>query len=275
MGSSAISQLIQEHASVVTLLYYGETSSYVTITLLLCFGLFYSALLAGIDRKDRKVTWYVPLIWFFLSLSRIRHAPLFAMMAVVAIAEMFPYCRWVRSLGERGLVTFRVRDVAHEMSVRSFSRYLIPAVMTVVALIAFHGSAQLPSNAQKWVQLDSAHWPIEILPELQAIEKSRPQGTPIFNDMLFGGFLMYHTPGFRVFIDDRCELYGDKFIIKYVKADRSDYEAWEKFYRFDLALLAPDSDYKKYFEGNPDWRVIKRCRAAVLYQKRNTEHGRG
>ena len=115
MGSSAVSQLIQEHASVVTLLHFGETSSYVTISLLLCLGLFYSALLAGINRKDRRVTWYIPLIWFFLSLSRIRHAPLFAMMAVVAIAEIFPYCRWVRSLGDRGLVTFRVRDVAHEI----------------------------------------------------------------------------------------------------------------------------------------------------------------
>ncbi len=106
--------------------------------------------------------------------------------------------------------------------------------MTGVALIVFHGSAQLPSTEQKWVKLDGAHWPIEILPELQAIEKSRPRGTPIFNDMLFGGFLIYHTPGLRVFIDDRCELYGDEFMIKYVKAERSDYEAWGKAYRFDL-----------------------------------------
>jgi len=269
MGSDAVSQLIQEHASVVTLLHFGETSSYVTISLLLCLGLFYSALLAGTDRKDRRVTWFIPLVWFFLSLSRIRHAPLFAMMAVVAIAEMFPYCRWVRSLGARGLITFRVRDVAHEMSARSVSRYLLSAFVTIVALIAFHGSAQLPSTAQKWVKLDGAHWPIEILPELQAIEKSRPRGTPIFNDMLFGGFLIYHTPGFRVFIDDRCELYGDEFILKYVKADRSDFEAWKKDYRFDLALLSPDSSYRKYFEGNPDWRIVKRSRAAVLYQKRN------
>ena len=83
------------------------------------------------------------------------------------------------------------------MSAGSVSRYLIPVVMTGVALIAFHGSAQLPSTAQKWVKLDGAHWPIEILPELQAIEKSRPQGTPIFNDMLFGGFLINDMPGFE------------------------------------------------------------------------------
>ena len=273
MGSSAISQLIQEHASVVTLIHYGEPSSYVTICIMLVIGLFYAALLAGIDRKDQRITWYVPLIWFCLSLSRIRHAPLFAMLAVVGIAEMFPYSRWVNSLGEKGLVTFRLKDVAHKMNIRSASRYLIPAVITGIALIAFHGSAQMPSTAQKWVKLDPAHWPVEILPELQAIEKSRPPGTPIFNDMLFGGFLIYHTPGLSVFMDDRCELYGDKFMVKYIKADRSDYEAWEKFYRFDLALLSNNSDYKKYFEGNPNWRAVKRSSAAVLYQKRNAGKG--
>ncbi len=79
------------------------------------------------------------------------------MMAVVAIAEMFPYCRWVNSLGNRGLVTFKLRDVVNEMSEWSISRYLIPAVITGVALIVFHGSAQLPSTAQKWVKLDDAH----------------------------------------------------------------------------------------------------------------------
>ncbi len=272
MGSDAVSQLIEEHASVVTLLNFGETPSYVTISLLLCLGLLYSTLLAGTDRKDRRVTWFIPLVWFFLSLSRIRHAPLFAMMAVVAIAEMFPYCRWVRSLGDRGLITFKVRDVAHKMRARSVSRYLLPAVMTGVALIAFHGSAQLPSTEQRWVKLDGTHWPTEILPELQDLEKSRPRGTPIFNDMLFGGFLIYHTPGFRVFIDDRCELYGDEFMLKYVKADLSDFEAWTKTYRFDLALLSADSNYSKYFDGAPDWHVVKRSPAAVLYQKRNTGH---
>lgn len=269
MRSQAVSELIQEHASVITLLQQGDAASLVTIVLLLCFGSFYLALLAGTDRKDRRVTWFIPLVWLFLALSRIRHAPLFAMMAVVAIAEMFPHCRWVRNLGDRGWVTFRVRKMAHAERAFPVLRYLLPAVMIVVALITFHGSAQLPSTAQKWVMLDGAHWPIEMLTELQAAEKNRPDGSPIFNDMLFGGFLIYHTPGLRVFIDDRCELYGDEFIIKYVKADRSDFETWIKTYCFDLALLSADSNYEKYFEENPDWLVVKRSRAAVLYEKRN------
>ena len=267
MGSKAVSELIQEHASVVALLQHGEAESFATIAALLCLGSFYFALLAGTDRKDRRVAWFIPAIWFFLSLSRIRHAPLFAVMAVVAIADMFPYCRWVRSLGNRGLVTFRLRDVSRKAGGGASARTLLAAVVTAAALMIFHGSAQLPSTQQKWVTLDGAHWPIDILPELQAIEKSRPRGTPIFNDMLFGGFLIYHTPGFRVFIDDRCELYGDEFMTKYVRAERSDFEAWAREYRYDLALLLPNSNYRKYFEGNPDWHVVKRGPSAVLYKK--------
>lgn len=272
MGSSVVSEIIQEHASVLTLLRLGETASYLTVILLLCLGLFYFALLAGTDRTDCKVTWYIPLFWFFLSLSRIRHAPLFAMMAVVAIVEIFPYCRWVRGLGNRELATFKLREMALDTRAWPSFRYLLPVVMSGLALIAFHGSAQLPSTAQKWVKLDNAHWPIEILPELRVIERGHPKGSPIFNDMLLGGFLIYHAPGLRVFIDDRCELYGDEFIMKYANAERSDFEAWAKAYGYEVALLLPDSNYAKYFDENPEWRVIKRCRAAILYEKRNTRN---
>jgi hypothetical protein len=269
MQSKAISDLIQEHASVITLLRYGDAASFATITLLLCLGTFYLALLSGTERKDRRVAWFIPLVWFILSLTRIRHAPLFAVMVVVAIAEMFPCCRWVRNLGARGLISFRIKERREGSRTPPNFRYIAAAIMVVIALLACHESARLPSTAQKWVKLDGTHWPIDLLPELQALANSHPQGTPIFNDMLFGGFLIYHAPGFSVFIDDRCELYGDEFILKYVMADRSDFEAWTKAYGYEFALLLPDSNYGKYFEGNPDWRAIKRCRAAVFYQKFN------
>ena len=269
MGSGAISQLIQEHASVFTLIQQGEPSAYATIFMILGMGLFYFSLLAGVERKDHRMTWYIPIIWFFLALSRIRHAPLFAVTAVVGIAEMFSCCRWVRKLAENGLVTFRVREMTREMREPFLVRYLMPAVITGVALLAFHSSAQLPSTSQKWVKLDHAHWPVELLPELKAIEKSQPPETKIFNDMLFGGFLIYHTPGLRVFMDDRCELYGDTLIMQYVRADQNDFEQWEKIYQFEFALLAPSSGYLKYLEKNNHWHVVKRTRAAILYQKIN------
>jgi hypothetical protein len=40
--------------------------------------------------------------------------------------------------------------------------------------------------------------------------------------MVLGGFLIDYTPGLRVFIDDRCELYGDEWLLNYVHALESD-----------------------------------------------------
>jgi hypothetical protein len=194
---------------------------------------------------------------------------MFSLMAVIAIAQMFPYCGWVRKLGERGLVTFQVKEIDSESEKISFLRYIVPALVIGCAFLFFHDSAQLPSTSQKWVKLDSTHWPGELLPELKSIEKNNPPGTPIFNDMLFGGFLIYHTPGLRVFMDDRCELYGDDLIIKYVKAKKSDFNEWEKTYHFKFALLKIDSNYRKYLESNSNWRSIELSKSAILYRRQD------
>lgn len=267
MGSKATAELIEEHASVLNLLRRGEPTSFMTVAIVFCLGLFYLALLAGTDMKERRITWYIPLIWLILSFSRIRHAPLFSMVAVIAIAEMFPHCRWVTSLGNRGLITFRIRKAGRETKKRPHFQYVLPVLVVMAALLACLGSEKLPSTDQKFVKLDPSHWPVELLPELKEIEKEVPMGTPVFNDMLFGGFLIHQTPGFRVFIDDRCELYEDGFLLRYVKAEKSDFEAWRKEYPFRIALLETDSNYRKYFDGDRHWLVVKRCRAAVLYRK--------
>jgi hypothetical protein len=157
MESKAVSKLIQEQASTLTLLQQGDAASFATITLLLCLGSFYCAPLAGSDRKDQRATWLIPLVWFFLSLARIRHAPIFAVMTVVAVADIFSHCRWVRSLEDRGLVTLRIRQSGRKSRKPVSARYVLAALVPGVALLTFHGSAQLPSTGQKWVKLDGTH----------------------------------------------------------------------------------------------------------------------
>lgn len=173
------------------------------------------------------------------------------------------------------LLTFKISKVDHNINRHRSSGYLLPVVITIVALIAFHGSANMPSTEQQWVKLDTTHWPVDILPEVQALERNNLPGTPIFNDMLFGGFLMYHTPGLRVFIDDRCELYGDDLIMKYVQAQKSDFKEWEKAYRFNFALLELNSSYRKYFDDDPGWIAIKRGQSAILYRRINRANKAG
>lgn len=267
MGSKVTAELIEEHASIITLLLQGEPTTYITVTLIFFLGLFYFALLIGTKKQDRRVTWYIPIVWFLLALSRIRHAPLFSVLAVIAIADIFPHCNWVRSLGSNGLVTFKIKDSLESNNIFRRRIYALPLLLTALALFYFHGSANLSSTSQKWVRLNPAYWPVDMLPDLRNFEKILPSGTRIFNDMLFGGFLIYHIPSFRVLIDDRCELYGDDFIIRYVKADRNDFDAWATKYQFELALIQAKSNYKRYFDNNPDWCVVKESAAGTLFQR--------
>src|SRR5262249_10298230 len=95
----------------------------------------------------------------------------------------------------------------------------------------------------------------------------RPPGTPIFNEMLYGGFLIYYNPGLRVFIDDRCELYRDDGILEYVAAetDPRKIDAWMRRYQFERALTNNGSGFDAYFRNAKDWKVIAMTDSATLY----------
>jgi hypothetical protein len=68
---------------------------------LLLFAVYLVGLLGTWPRWPR-VTWLLPLVWFVLALSRVRHGPLFALTAALALAEILPQTRWARSLTQVG-----------------------------------------------------------------------------------------------------------------------------------------------------------------------------
>jgi len=150
--------------------------------------------------------------------------------------------------------------------------------LVLTALVLQVARVPLPVVGHGWARLDAADWPVALLPELQRCQRSRPEGTAIFNEYAFGGFLIYYTPGLRVFVDDRCELYGDGWLRDYVLAEGHDaarqVQEWEKQYRqldheeaFDLALTRTGSTFDRYFNAAPGWLAVKRTPAAALYQR--------
>jgi hypothetical protein len=85
--------------------------------------------------------------------------------------------------------------------------------------------------------------------------------------MLFGGFLIYFTPDLRVFIDDRCELYGDDRLLAYVHAKPAHFEAWEEQSGVDIALVKSGSSFDRYLNGAEGWDLVKQTSAATLYRR--------
>jgi hypothetical protein len=86
-----------------------------------------------------------------------------------------------------------------------------------------------------------------------------------------GGFVIYYAPQVPIFIDDRCELYGNEFLREYDRVARHDPEFvdnWARRFGFDVALTHPGSPIDGFFR-NPShgWRVVAECDAATLYER--------
>src|SRR5262249_38906552 len=159
-------------------------------------------MLAGTLPKLPRVSWLLPLVWFALSFQSIRHGPLFCAVGLVALADLLPHTVWFRLLQRYGDTFVRTPEPP------GHARWLAGVIPAVVVGIC----ALIPGK----VKLDPRHVPVDLLGPVQQYADLRPDGTPVFNDANLGGFVIYYAPHLQVFMDDRCELYGEEFMGEYV-----------------------------------------------------------
>jgi hypothetical protein len=280
--SMPLPKLIQEHGPLTL------TSAVGLATL--SIAVIYAIVLLSSAPKRLRITWLVPLVFFALAL-RVRNAPLFAITAVLSLPDMLPYsslapwlCRreWLVKLtcnSKCDTESERCKDhrCASNSSIRRFFNAIIMkcpiffcvALIAVVFIIQTAGIS-MPVVGRGWAGFDPAHWPVDLLPDLHKInENSSPTEQRIFNDLKFGGFLIYHTPKMKIFIDDRCSLYGTEFLEQYDSARRENprqIDLWQSRYRFQYALVETDSPFDSYMQGNNRWKLLRRSPPAALYQ---------
>jgi hypothetical protein len=225
---------------------------------------------------------------------RARHSPLFGITAVLMLAEMLPHTRLASFLARPGRRLFQSRPdavsgsapfredkaptsvascrlpVASSWWRLDWTPALIPAGVILLAASLQATGVRAPVLGRGWVKLDPKHWPVELLPELRQIQRDHPQGVRIFNNDLFGGFLIYHTPGLKVFIDDRCELYGDDWMLQFSQAmfrEPERIQQWSEEYDLEYALVVTETAFDHYLERSPNWTRVKRTAAATLFKR--------
>ena len=148
---------------------------------------------------------------------------------------------------------------------------LVPVLVVLTTAILQVAGLPIPVVGRGWAQPHPATCPLQVLPELRAGEGERPNGTPIFNDMRYGGFLIYYTPNYRVFIDDRCELYGEQWLQQNANAawhDPQRLKQWAQEYEFDQALVQRDLQFDRYLQDSPEWTLVTRTEFAALYRRK-------
>ncbi len=258
-------ELILEHAPLWSV---GSTAI-VPISLVLL----YLVAVLGAWPKFPCVTWLMPLVWFFLACLRSRHAALFGVVAVLALADVLPYSRLARWLARRGFFQSKnpASDGGHTQL--GWRRVALPSVVVGLAILLQTNSVRAPLLGQGWVRLDPSYWPVQLLPELQELETRNRGQIRIFNDYRYGGFLIFHTPALPVFMDDRCELFGEAFLRRHIYLcfdDPAEIERWDAQIGFSHALVEGNSKLDRYLSESPRWETIRRTPNAVLYGKKAT-----
>lgn len=256
------------------------------------FAFVYLLLLVNVrSRKSFRVTWLLPVVWFLLSVDRIRHCTLFAITTALVIVEMLPQTRLAAWLVEQHSPYYRPVEEGSSANPWRWPQLGMPVLGVIAALGLQWAAVPVPLIGSGWARLSPSFWPTALREKLQDLEHQHP-GAAVFDDMAYGGFLIYYTPNLRPFIDDRCEVYGDEFLADYFHTNDALLKAkeaklgpaevaplgfidrWEKEFgiTLDLALVMKESGFHYYFETmRDDWTKLDETSAkfgAALYQRR-------
>ncbi|MSR53586.1 MAG: hypothetical protein EXS09_09910 [Gemmataceae bacterium] len=270
---ASLTTIIKEHSAV-------DLSEFAGITIV-SFGVLFCLFLFGtVPLRRFRIVWLLPLVWFVLACESVRHAPLFTMAALVVFVDAFPFSRiaelLLRKKSDLYVPHLQTGETSNAEKAPAFG---LPAILFFVALVLQATGTALPVLGRGWARHDPTIWPVELLPELKAHQYDRPQGTRIFCEYNFGGYLIHQTPGYRVFIDDRCELFGDTFLVEYVWTKQmlkeglcnpaEPFAVWQFEYGpFDFALVEPDAGFDLALSCIQAWEEVKRTKTAVLYRKK-------
>lgn len=265
MHSDILPQIIMEHAPLNPARPEGQ--------MVLLFAAVYVIALLGVLPARPRVTWFLPLVWFYLTCWRIRHSPLFALSGVLALADFLQYTPWARRLARPGSDLFQFPDATRPERRFPWQAAMLPVAVVLTSVGLQFAAIPVPVLGDGWARLDPDFWPVELLPELRALEMDHPPGTHIFNDYRFGGFLIYYTPNLRVYVDDRCEVYGDQWLKEFDDASKREpqkVEAWSRdpVYGFEFALVHSGTSFDDYLRKAPGWAVIRRTETATLYRRK-------
>lgn len=259
VGSDIMKQVITEHMPLNPDQTDGKA--------ILLFGAFYAAILLGSLPKRPRITWLLPPMWFVLSLTSIRHGPIFCAVALAVLPDLLPQTVWFRLLKKYGDTLIRDRQVG------PFPRglWVLPTLLVLVSLGIQAKGIRVPLVGIDWARLDPKFVPVEMIAPLREYAASRPPGQPIFNDANLGGFLIYFAPTLKIFMDDRCELCLDAGMIDYVDLTQTHperFDSWAEKGRFDRALLTPDTKLEEWLlRAGSGWREVSRCGRAVLFAR--------
>lgn len=248
LRSRAVAELIVEHGSL------WRTGSWYVLPLAIA----YLAVWVGAGRDRWRASSLLTLVWLVLMTQRVRHAPLFAIAALISLAELLPHCAVASWLAIRG-----ARTSSDPPTIRPIRPLLMgaPVLALTFACIGFQITGRSLSGPRR------GPWPFELKPAIEAAVASTGPGAPILNDMVLGGFLAQQVPQARIFGDDRCELYEEDFLRAWIGGSSEWFAGWVARFDVQIAVAQRGSALESYLRAAPAWGEVASTRAFALFRR--------
>jgi hypothetical protein len=268
MGAPELREIIVEHRPL------DVTAPYAWPVLGL--ALVYLFVLYGVKRSSVRVSWLLPLVWLGLTFGRCRHAALFAVVAVVAITAVWRHTRWALWLAARRPDLYQPGSAVARPW---WASVWLPLAVVGLALALQAARVPVPLIGSGWATHDPEHWPVDVLDALKAHEPEPddPHNKLFNSGYIDGGFVIFHAPGYKVFVDDRCEVFGGAWLKAFCEAESGPtpdpapaVAKWEREYGpFDFALTRTGLPVDAVFRSSQAWEPEKVTPTATFYKRKS------
>jgi hypothetical protein len=241
-----------------------------------CFVGLLAITLIGLAAKREKPRLSEMLVILFAAGSGLyasRNLPVSSLLLTLVVAPILSravagaranpeLASWLRTLVSR-CESFASRMTKMEISLHG---HLWPAIAVGFGLwICAHGGS-LGSRQLLDAHFSLKRFPVQATDQIARLEIRQP----IFCPDYWGGYLIYRLyPQTKVMVDDRHDLYGERFFKDYLKVVRVE-PGWDEVLRNEqtgLVLVRTESALANVLKETPEWRVVYEDEVAVLFRR--------
>ena len=199
------------------------------------------------------------VVWFLLSLRMVRQAPLFALIATPILAEHWnEYFRSARP--SRLMQAYRKFSAKLTALNQSAGGGAWPALAVVVMVFVL-------AKPVLRTELPADRFPVAAVEFL----KQSPDAVrgEMFNEFVWGGYLIWALPERKVFIHPNLNAYGVKLVEDYIAASKagSDWDQILTKYNVGWTILPRDHPLNRALAQSIRWRLVHADAVATIYAR--------
>lgn len=231
---------------------------------MLLFEILLFASLVTVYRCVRRGNWADALLvvgWAHLSLSSVRHVPIFLLVAMPILAgELSAWWREIAPGLPRRAVLRTLDRLSSDLQ-PGFLRNSVWAVLPVVALVVVGRPVAWPDT------FPDVKFPVLLIEQY----RSAIEGKRVLTTDEWGDYLAYRFyPNQRVFFDGRSDFYGEKLGRTYLRMMRGgpEAEAEVERFQFDTVLLPREWLLQDGLRRSRRWEVLADTERAVLLRRK-------